>query len=165
MGRPLSPVVGTEALGEANWLRYQAAPCLLFVGPGTTQDEQQRTLEAARGAGATPVVVSHEEGRLAAVCERSGIQRVRVIGTVTAELTACTAERGLTLLTDPVASELELEMRHYVSEQAISIAYHRHGNLSLRDLQPLLAEALPAEALPAEALPAEPRVAQGKTTT
>lgn len=149
-----SRVAGTTALGEENWLQYGPASCLVFVGPGALEDELAKTLDAARAAGAALAVHRAESGGLARALGSAGTTRVRVIGAVTKELEECTRTLGLTVLTDSVSSDPDLETRHYLLEQSISIAYHRHGNLSLRSIHPLLAEVARSESEPA----------QGKTT-
>jgi hypothetical protein len=62
---------------------------------------------------------------------------VRVVGTAPTELWELTRELGLSVLTDPVSQDVGLEGRHYVLEQSVCVAYHRHGNLSLRGIHPL----------------------------
>jgi RHH-type transcriptional regulator, proline utilization regulon repressor / proline dehydrogenase / delta 1-pyrroline-5-carboxylate dehydrogenase len=133
--RALADVPGTVAVGEANWLRHQPASVLLFVGEGVSEEDVDATLEAARLAGASVTVLRSGEADLAS---RLTTTRVRLLGTAPRELVELTRERGLSVLSGPVSPDLALEMRHYVQEQSVSIAYHRHGNLSLRSIHPLL---------------------------
>jgi len=149
----LADVPGTEALGEANWLRYQPASCLVLVAEDAAEADVALTLEVAESVSARIVLIRPGDGDLEGALARAQTTRVRVVGTPPQELLHLVQELGLSLLTDPVSDEPALEARHYVLEQAISLAYHRHGNLSLKEIHPLLEQALPERALPERALP------------
>jgi len=138
VGSSLEDVPGTEALGEANWLRYQPSACVLFVGDGVDEEEVSRTRRAAESVRASLVVHRAGEPGLLAAIERAGTTRVRLVGRASADLERLTAELGLSVLSDAVSADVALEARHYVLEQSISIAYHRHGNLTLGSIHPLL---------------------------
>jgi len=139
---------GTAAVGEANWLRFQAARTILIVGAGTTEAEVSLTLAAARSVGAkidrypgasgSEHAPLHAAATLTRFVEASKARRVRLLGEAPLEVGLVAAELGLTLLDDPVSEDLELERQHYLLEQSVSVAFHRYGNISLRDLHPML---------------------------
>lgn len=133
-------VPGTAVVGEANFLRYQPARTALVVGIGASETDVERTLAAAQSVGAA--VVRCTDASIVAKLEdfftSAGTRRVRLLGEAPAALRKLTAELGLSVLGDPVSEDPEIEARHYLLEQSISIAYHRYGNLSLRALHPLL---------------------------
>jgi RHH-type proline utilization regulon transcriptional repressor/proline dehydrogenase/delta 1-pyrroline-5-carboxylate dehydrogenase len=140
----LADVAGTTTVGEENFLRYQPASCVLFVGEGASEEDIGASLTAARLAGAEVVVHHSTEPDLASRLSEAGTTRVRVLGQCGPTLEKLTEELGLSLLFDPVSPEPGIEVRHYLLEQSVSIAYHRHGNVSLRGLHPLLLGRTPA---------------------
>lgn len=158
-GEP-AEIPGTATVGEANWLRYEPTSTVLILGVGADDRDADATLVAAHRVGAKvtvypgdgvprsswpdevehahPVSVAFRAKTLKALLEKAGTRRIRLLGAAPPELRAITAELGLTVQGDPVSSDPELESRHYLIEQSISIAYHRYGNLSLKALHPLL---------------------------
>ena len=59
----------------------------------------------------------------------SRLTRVRVLGSVPAELWAAAAETGVDIADAPVTNDGYLEARHFVREQSVSRTLHRFGNV------------------------------------
>ena len=128
----------TLALGEANWLRYQPAHVCLLVGEGATEDDVQWTQRVAGEVDASVTLVRATDADWTTRLRTSVTTRVRLLGRAPSELWDLTGQLGLSVLADPVSADLELEARHYQLEQSICLAYHRHGNLTLGAIHPLL---------------------------
>ncbi len=139
---PPGVVCGTEVVGEENWLRHQPAEVLIVIAGDADEQAVTQTREASQLAGATSEEVSLSKQATQEEVEKlrpEGPYRIRVVGTPSDVLVRVASEKGWTLLTDPVTLDVGLEVRYFVLEQAISVAYHRHGNTSLRELNPLKA--------------------------
>lgn len=156
--RPELPpeVPGTPVVGEANWLRYLPAEVLIVVGSDALEADLERTLAQAERVGARTIVyrspppggsqsaldrssaILRATHALGSILETAGTTRVRLLGSMPPELRRLVAPLGLSVLSDPVSENPDLEQRHYLLAQSISIAYHRYGNLSLASLHPLL---------------------------
>ena len=63
----------------------------------------------------------------------SGLQRVRVIGSLTDDQHRRCNEREVEIDLTPPIADASLELRHWVREQAVSITAHRYGRLVERD--------------------------------
>ncbi len=68
-----------------------------------------------------------------ALCTRSPLNRVRVVGSREAGLAAVSATTSAHIEDAPVLAAGLHELLHYLCEQSLSIDYHRYGNLGLRD--------------------------------
>jgi RHH-type transcriptional regulator, proline utilization regulon repressor / proline dehydrogenase / delta 1-pyrroline-5-carboxylate dehydrogenase len=152
----LERVHGTQVVGEANWLSYSPANVVLWIGLGAEESDVQTTLSAARAVGAVPVVfrepisnggeAADGEARVPrfpldaprAILVDSKATRVRLIGQGSSVLWALVQELGLSVIHDEVTADIALEARHYLLEQSVSLSYHRHGNVSLKELHPLV---------------------------
>lgn len=156
-GPRLPPEVpGTPVVGEANWLRYLPAEVVVVVGSDSKETDLKRTLSQAENVGAHAIVyrspppnesqnaldrtstILRATRALESILKSAGTTRVRLVGGMPPELRRLVAPLGLSVLSDPVSEDPELEQRHYLVAQSISVAYHRYGNLSLGSLHPLL---------------------------
>ena len=107
---------------ERNVLRFRPLPSVgLYVAPDADPSAVDIAKIAQRVAGLPPnLVVSPMTG---------SVERVRVIGSLTAdELAECHAAGVEVDLTQPVADPM-VELRRWVREQSISWTRHRHGRL------------------------------------
>jgi len=65
---------------------------------------------------------------------RSGkVSRIRLVEPATTPLQKAAAETGVHIIDTPVLANGRLELLYYLREVAISIDYHRYGNLGLRE--------------------------------
>jgi RHH-type proline utilization regulon transcriptional repressor/proline dehydrogenase/delta 1-pyrroline-5-carboxylate dehydrogenase len=133
---PVHP--GTQVVGEANWLRYQPAPTWLLVGAGASELDLLRVRRALELAGVHAQSLSLESDDWIEELGYGHVRRARVLGRAPEGLPARAAELGITLIADPVQDDPAVEVRHYVMEQTVAVAYHRYGNLSLGDTNPLI---------------------------
>jgi RHH-type proline utilization regulon transcriptional repressor/proline dehydrogenase/delta 1-pyrroline-5-carboxylate dehydrogenase len=143
----LAPLVGQDNLFRLIPLRA----LLIRLGRGASAWDAERMLTAARVIGC-PVHVSAAEGAvwhaalgvpvaveppetLAASLERLSPEpeRVRVSGAIADVLLEACQARGWHVDDTPVAIDARTELLKYLREQAISIDWHRHGNLGDRD--------------------------------
>ena len=118
---------------EANIFRYRPLERIVIrVGPGTGDDELQRVEAAARCCG-VPMEVSlsatESDSAFAARVPDLGVERVRVLGTVSDSVREAAAQAHVYLADAPVTANGRLELLHYLREQAISRTLHRFGNL------------------------------------
>lgn len=132
---------GTAVVGEENFLRYQPGETLTLICPDAREADIDVLRTARQLAGApdreTFLRAPFDEASLE-VLAPEGPQRIRVVGTPPDELVLVAAARGWSLLTDPVCADPSFEALNYLMEQAISVAYHRHGNVSLGRYHPLV---------------------------
>jgi RHH-type proline utilization regulon transcriptional repressor/proline dehydrogenase/delta 1-pyrroline-5-carboxylate dehydrogenase len=61
------------------------------------------------------------------------MQRVRVLEHASPALRAAAAQSGTHVIDAPVLANGRLELLHFLREVAISIDYHRYGNLGMRE--------------------------------
>lgn len=147
---------GTDALGEENFLRYQPARVALVVGPGDLARSEEidfigvwtalaraegksavfahvgSSLVARAGVPSASVLRYSNASELAARLVELGFERARFFAQeVPAELRTTTVH----VVEDPVADDGRLELRHYFLEQAVSLSFHRAGNLSAGSLR------------------------------
>ncbi len=132
--------VGHDPTGlayEANVLRYRPRPRVAVrVTDPALADELVRVLAAAERCG-VPVDVSDVAfesddafaARLADLAAR-GVDRVRVIGTVPADLRAAAHAAGVDVADAPVTANGRLELAWFLREQTVSRTLHRFGNLA-----------------------------------
>ncbi len=135
---------GTHVVGEANWLRYQPAPTWLLVGAGASDLDLLRVRRALELAGAHAQQLSLEGDNWIEELGSGHIRRARVLGRAPEGLRKRAAELDITLIVDPVEDDPATEIRHYVMEQTVSVSYHRYGNVSLGETNPLVAAMLAA---------------------
>lgn len=153
------PTDRTGLSSEANIFRYLGEDVLLRVGVDATAVQVLRALMAAQRAGADVRISAYPKlpsatakalqlGRkmlkLTAVQETTsqfasalaagrhdrgvGV-RVRMLGTVDAELRTRLAERPeVALLADEITASGRVELRYWLKEQAVSMTLHRFGN-------------------------------------
>ena len=78
-----------------------------------------------------PVVEETEEQFLVRV-KKGTFERIRLVDPAPMSLYQA-AEKLVHVIDDPVLSNGRLELLNYIREVAISIDYHRYGNLGLRE--------------------------------
>ncbi len=61
------------------------------------------------------------------------INRIRLVEPASSSLHSAAAEKGIHIIDAPVLANGRLELLHYLREVAISIDYHRYGNLGSRE--------------------------------
>ncbi len=71
----------------------------------------------------------HVEPVQALLARGAGITRVRVLGARRPALDQLNAEHGSHIADEPVLALGRFELLHYVSEQSVSVEYHRYGNI------------------------------------
>jgi RHH-type proline utilization regulon transcriptional repressor/proline dehydrogenase/delta 1-pyrroline-5-carboxylate dehydrogenase len=128
---------------EQNALRYlPRSPVVVRAGEHATRAAVERTLEAARRAGAAPRVSAaradllppdgglvEDDAAFAAGLGPLRFGRVRHVGRAPLDLCTSAAEAEVDVVDEPVVASGRLEMRWYLQEQAISRTLHRFGNL------------------------------------
>ncbi|GAA4512092.1 bifunctional proline dehydrogenase/L-glutamate gamma-semialdehyde dehydrogenase [Brevibacterium yomogidense] len=151
--RPQDP---TGLVSEANILRVLPRPVTIRVTEAVSPQVLERLAHAAETAGApvswsvVPVAAEATPSAAEAVVEDADTfaarvaagqiddtvgARVRVVGEVEDALRRTTQDRPeVAILEGPVTGSGEVELRHYVHEQAVSMTLHRFGKLS-RDFQ------------------------------
>lgn len=133
-------------LGQDN--RFRVTPCravLVRACAGATAREVALTLAAAAAAGARVVVSAAPEAAAAAPGAAvegpaaagarlgEGVERVRIVGEAEETLSRACAAAGVPWIAPPVVAEARLELLRYAHEQAVSVDYHRFGNLGERE--------------------------------
>ncbi len=141
-------VAGLQA--ESNILRYQPfrPGVVLRLGVDAQDDEALKAVGAAEVAGC-PLLVSTPQHRtglvglarrgvglvvesaeaLAARLAAGPAVRVRLVGRPEEPVLIAAAERGLTVLDEPVCSHGRIELLRWVREQTVSRSLHRYGNI------------------------------------
>lgn len=79
-----------------------------------------------------PLIEESEEQFLHRLKE-GGIARVRLVDPASEAILRAAAEFAVYVIDDPVLINGRLELLHYLREVALSIDYHRYGNLGLRE--------------------------------
>ena len=107
---------------ERNILRFRPLPSVgLYIAPDADPAAVQIAQVAQRVAGQPPILVVNPA--------TGSVERVRVIGSLTADQLAECHHAGVEVdLTTPVADPM-VELRRWVREQSISWTRHRHGRL------------------------------------
>lgn len=144
----------TRLLGEDNLFYYRAAPLILRVQRGDKRIDLYRVCAAALICGATIEVSGEAEAlqQLLADYTQTGLQavaeseselierlraksmpRVRLLSTPSSFVQAGLAKLSASLLTAPVMANGRVELPQYLREVALSISYHRYGNLGMRE--------------------------------
>lgn len=138
----------SRLLGQDNHLRYQ--PCdgvLVRVGPGGKEADFDRVTAALRATGVRYAVSVAAEfpwiagaevkveaaAALGARLAAGGFERIRVVGALEPELRAAAHAAGVYCEARPVLRTSRIELLRYLVEQAISVDYHRFGNLGARE--------------------------------
>ena len=141
--------------GEDNILRYQ--PCrhlLVRLGEESRARDAARVLLAAAAAGVAVTVSAHPEAAVGAVVnaitdqvvttresdEALGarlaeldVDRVRALGLISHDLREAIHARPTPLVEAPPVDQGRLELLTVFKEQSLTVAYHRYGNLGLRE--------------------------------
>ena len=78
-------------------------------------------------------VVDENESQFIEKVANGRVQRVRLVHPASAKLHFAAAESGTHIVDAPVLANGRFELLHYLREVAISIDYHRYGNLGLRE--------------------------------
>ena len=115
----------TGLRSERNVLRYRPLGRVgLVVGADADPTEIATARLGARTAGVTLIDLAHGQ-----LVDASTVDRVRVVGTITDEQRRVLRRAGPDLDETPPIPVAEIELRHWVREQAISWTRHRHGRL------------------------------------
>jgi RHH-type proline utilization regulon transcriptional repressor/proline dehydrogenase/delta 1-pyrroline-5-carboxylate dehydrogenase len=141
--------------GEDNLLRYQ--PCsnlLIRLGAGCTGEDTARVLLATVVAGVPCAVSAHPEAAVGAVLNvlpphvpwlregdddlagrlpSLGHDRVRALGALSTGLRSAIHALPIPLVEAPAVAHGSLELHRVFKEQSLTIAYHRYGNLGVRE--------------------------------
>jgi RHH-type proline utilization regulon transcriptional repressor/proline dehydrogenase/delta 1-pyrroline-5-carboxylate dehydrogenase len=78
-------------------------------------------------------VIEETEGAFHSRVSKGQMERVRVLEPASASLHVSAAESGVHVIDVPVLANGRLELLHFLREVAISIDYHRYGNLGMRE--------------------------------
>jgi len=139
----------TRLLGQDNHLRYQPLKRLVVrVGPGAREEDFDRVIAGVKAVGADFVVSVDSAPTWLISCERvrheaaaalgarlglDGVERVRVVGQLEPELREAASGFGVHCEASPPLQTSRIELLRYLNEQAISMDYHRFGNLGARE--------------------------------
>lgn len=109
---------------ERNILRYRPVDGVaVVVGPSTSDAERALVTEAARISGVRLTWLDAADTRVPRV------ERMRLLAPPTEELLRAAHAAGVAVDPAPVTGDGDLELGHWMKEQAISITRHRHGRL------------------------------------
>lgn len=147
----------TKIVGEDNFFRYIPRKGIVFrIEPHSDPLDALRICAAALTCGAqmeiswsyneskaaalnwlelVPVlrVIEEPDGDFLSRITQKKMQRVRVIGDASPALHGAASQSGVHVIDAPVLANGRLELLHYLREVAISIDYHRYGNLGMRE--------------------------------
>ena len=128
--------VETDATGlrsERNLLRYRPLDGVLVRMDTSETEAQRQILEIATVVTGTPVMWSmcevESDAELAARLPRLGVERLRLLTDASPELLAAAHAAGVAVDRAPVTDIADIELPHWLKEQAVSITRHRHGRL------------------------------------
>ena len=152
-------VLGTEVVGEENYLRYLPGKTAIVFGPAAAPMDIRFALKARELcradyplfllAGEHAARIGHILGtqrsrsitgtgaQVVAQAKELGVERLRLIGNKNSELLESAASENITVIADPVSDVGRQELLLYLRSQSISHAFHRHGNTSLYGLSRL----------------------------
>jgi RHH-type proline utilization regulon transcriptional repressor/proline dehydrogenase/delta 1-pyrroline-5-carboxylate dehydrogenase len=109
---------------ERNILRYRPVDGVaVVVGPSTSDAERALVTQAARISGVRLTWLDVADTRVPRV------ERMRLLAPPTEELLRAAHAAGVAVDPAPVTGDGDLELGHWMKEQAISITRHRHGRL------------------------------------
>ncbi len=147
----------TKIVGQDNFFRYLPRKgIVLRIEPHSNPLDALRVCAAALTVGAkmeiswshntskpaaldwielVPVlpVIEETEGAFHSRVSKGQMERVRVLEPASAALHVSAAESGVHVIDAPVLANGRLELLHFLREVAISIDYHRYGNLGMRE--------------------------------
>jgi len=147
----------TKIVGQDNLFRYLPRKgIVLRIEPHSNPLDALRVAAAALTCGAGPEiswsyieakaaplnwlelvpvlrVVEESDGAFLSRVRYGKMQRVRMVEPASSALHAAAAESGVHVIDAPVLANGRLELLHYLREIAISIDYHRYGNLGMRE--------------------------------
>ena len=128
--------IETDATGlrsERNSLRYRPLDGVVVRMDASVGEEQRQILEAATVVTGTPVVWSvaevESDADLAKRLGRLGAERLRLLTDASPEVLLAAHAAGVAVDRAPVTDVAEIELPHWLKEQAVSITRHRHGRL------------------------------------
>ena len=146
----------SKIVGEDNYFKYvKQQKMYLRIGPDDKPLDYLRCFAAALTCG-TPLQVSWEtkkgmkkinwqtllpifnltyeaEDAFMERVKNENIKRIRLVSSPSEELKNLASELGCYLDTDPVLANGRIELLHYLREVSLSVAYHRYGNLGIRE--------------------------------
>ena len=147
----------TKIVGEDNFFRYiPRKGIVLRIEPHSNPLDALRISAAALTCGAqmeiswsynetkaaalnwlelVPVlrVIEETEGTFLSRVTQGKMQRVRVLEHASPALRTAATQSGIHVIDAPILANGRLELLHFLREVAISIDYHRYGNLGMRE--------------------------------
>ena len=147
----------TKVVGQDNFFRYLPRKGItLRIEPHSNALDALRVCAAALTCGAgleiswsyneskaaalnwlelVPVlrVIEETDGAFLSRVSQGKMQRVRVLEAASPSLRAVAGPAGVHVIDSPVLANGRLELLHFLREVAISIDYHRYGNLGMRE--------------------------------
>jgi RHH-type proline utilization regulon transcriptional repressor/proline dehydrogenase/delta 1-pyrroline-5-carboxylate dehydrogenase len=147
----------TKIVGEDNFFRYLPRKGItLRIEPHSDPLDALRVAAAAMTCGASleiswtynkskaaalnwlelvPVlrVVEETDEAFLVRVKKGKMERVRLLEDASDAVRVAAAESGVHVIDAPVLANGRLELLHYLREVAISIDYHRYGNLGMRE--------------------------------
>lgn len=78
-------------------------------------------------------VLQEKESHLIARIGQGKYERIRVIAPMSEDLLEASSKAHLSIVKDPLLSNGRIELLNYAREVALSVDYHRYGNLGLRE--------------------------------
>lgn len=122
----------TGLRSERNLLRYRPLTGVV-VRLGDSSSDEREILEAAAVISGTPVTWSipalESDEELAARLPSTGAERLRLLAPASPELLRAAHSHGIAVDRAPVTDAGEIELPHWLKEQAVSVTRHRHGRL------------------------------------
>ncbi|MFY9330441.1 MAG: bifunctional proline dehydrogenase/L-glutamate gamma-semialdehyde dehydrogenase [Candidatus Nanopelagicales bacterium] len=117
----------TGLRSERNILRYHPLDGVVVVCDENTPAGHKAIASAAAGLSGTPLIWADDD--LVNKLSTLNVERLRLLAPVSDDVLAAAHAAGIAVDDHPMCSVGEIELGHWVKEQAISITRHRHGRL------------------------------------
>ena len=94
-----------------------------------TRNQQRAIVFTAAESSGTPIFWFDDAAELLARMPSLPVERLRALAPVSDDVLRAAHAAGVAVDTAPLTGDGELELAHWVKEQAVSITRHRHGRL------------------------------------
>ena len=122
---------------ESNVFRYRPLERVVIrVGPGASSTDLARVESGVERCGVAYEIsycADESDEAFAVRLPGLGVERVRVIGSVSDVVRQAAATSHVHLAENPVVANARIELLHYLREQSVSRTLHRFGNLVATD--------------------------------
>jgi RHH-type proline utilization regulon transcriptional repressor/proline dehydrogenase/delta 1-pyrroline-5-carboxylate dehydrogenase len=103
-----------------------------WIGEDAFSGDEEMCRRAAAAVG-VPITGATKAGATTQAATAQAVDRVRVLGTPTEEILRQAHAAGITVDTARPVADGDIEVRHWIREQSVSITAHRHGRPLRRD--------------------------------